>query len=288
MQTSATPGPAVVITGASTGIGAACALEMDRRGWRVFAGVRVAADGQRLLEQASPRLTPVRIDVSDQESVAGAAERVAAAVGAAGLAGLVNNAGIAVAGPLELLPLDLVRRQLEVNVIGQVAVTQAMIPLLRAGRGRIVNISSISGLVGAPYLGPYAASKHALEALSDALRVELRAWGIAVSVVEPGNVKTPIWQKAQDQARDLLRDLPAQAESLYGPDIAAMQQATARMAAGGMPVWRVVRAVVHALTARRPKTRYPVGLQTRLAACFWPLLGDRMRDWIMRRELGLR
>jgi len=288
MESSTALCAAVVITGASTGIGEACALEMDRRGWRVFAGVRAAADGQRLAEQASPRLTPLRIEVTDRDSIARAAESVAAAVGQAGLAGLVNNAGIAVPGPLEMLPIDLLRRQLEVNVIGQVAVTQAMIPLLRAGRGRIVNMSSISGLVAAPYLGPYAASKHALEALSDALRVELRAWGISVSVVEPGNVKTPIWQKARAQAQDLLRDMPPQADSLYGPDIAAMHQATARMEDTGMPVECVVRAVVHALTARRPKTRYPVGAQTRLAAFFWRFLGDRTRDWLMRRELGLR
>jgi len=288
MESSTALCAAVVITGASTGIGEACALEMDRRGWRVFAGVRAAADGQRLAEQASPRLTPLRIEVTDRDSIARAAESVAAAVGQAGLAGLVNNAGIAVPGPLEMLPIDLLRRQLEVNVIGQVAVTQAMIPLLRAGRGRIVNMSSISGLVAAPYLGPYAASKHALEALSDSLRVELRAWGISVSVVEPGNVKTPIWQKARAQAQDLLRDMPPQADSLYGPDIAAMHQATARMEDTGMPVECVVRAVVHALTARRPKTRYPVGAQTRLAAFFWRFLGDRTRDWLMRRELGLR
>jgi len=279
--------PTVLITGSSTGIGEACALELDRRNFRVFAGVRSDADGQRLQQKASPRLTPVRIDVTDPETIAAAAETIRAAVGDSGLSGLVNNAGIVVSGPLELVPIDRLRSQLEVNVIGQVAVTQAVLPLLRAGRGRIVNMSSISGLIAAPYLGPYAASKFALEAITDCLRVELRAWGIRVSVVEPGNVKTPIWGKARASAEELTKKMPPEAEALYGADIAAMHQATARMAETGMPVDRVVRAVVHALTARRPKTRYPVGTQTHLAAIFWRFLADWTRDWIMRRELGL-
>ncbi len=282
------PSPAVLITGASTGIGAACALELDRRGFRVFAGVRAEAAGQRLQQQASPRLIPVRVDVTDGPSIAAAAETIRAAVGESGLAGLVNNAGIAVAGPMEMVPLDLLRRQLEVNVVGQVAVIQAMLPLLRTARGRIVNMSSISGITAAPYLGPYSASKHALEAISDSLRVELRRWGISVSLVEPGSVNTPIWEKSRASAEELLERMPAEAESLYGEDFEAARQATARMAQTAMPVERVVRAVVHALTARRPKTRYPVGVDTRLVAAVWHLLGDRLHDWIMRRALGLK
>jgi NAD(P)-dependent dehydrogenase (short-subunit alcohol dehydrogenase family) len=148
-------------------------------------------------------------------------------------------------------------------------------------------MSSISGLAASPYLGPYAASKFALEAITDCLRVELRTWGIRVSVVEPGNVKTPIWGKARASAEELTRKMPPEVEALYGADIAAMRRATARLAETGMPVERVVRAVVHALTARRPKTRYPVGAQTRLAAVCWRFLADGTRDWIMRRELGL-
>lgn len=280
--------PAVLITGASTGIGEACALELDRRGFRVFAGVRSEAAGQRLQQQASPRLVPVHIDVTDGASIAAAAEQIHESLGPSGLAGLVNNAGIAVAGPMEMVPLDLLRRQLEVNVIGQVAVIQAMLPLLRAARGRIVNMSSVSGIAAAPFLGPYCASKHALEAISDSLRVELRRWGIRVSLVEPGSVNTPIWEKSRASAEELLHEMPAAAESLYGEDFAAARKATEEMAGRAMPVDRVVRAVVHALTARRPKTRYPVGADTRLVAAVWHLLGDRLHDWFMRRALGLK
>lgn len=280
--------PAVLITGASTGIGEACVLELDRRGFHVFAGVRDEAAGQRLQKKASPCLVPVHIDVTDGASIAAAAERIGEAVGPSGLAGLVNNAGVAVGGPMEMVPLDLLRRQLEVNVIGQVAVIQAVLPLVRTARGRIVNMSSVSGIVAAPFLGPYCASKHALEAISDSLRVELRRWGIRVSLVEPGSVNTPIWEKSRASAEELLHKMPPTAESLYGEDFDAARKATEEMARQAMPVDRVVRAVVHALTARRPKTRYPVGTDTRLVAAVWHLFSDRLHDWFMRRALGLK
>ncbi|MGD1157325.1 MAG: SDR family oxidoreductase, partial [Terriglobia bacterium] len=185
---------AVVITGASTGIGEACALHLDKLGFRVFAGIRKAADAEALRHRASARLVPIRLDVSDETEVEQAARNVTEALRGEGLAGLVNNAGIVVAGMLEFLPLDALRRQLEVNVVGQVAVTQAFLPHLRKARGRIVNIGSVSGLIAGPFSGAYAASKFALEALTDALRVELRPWKIHVSIVEPGNIQTPIWK----------------------------------------------------------------------------------------------
>lgn len=280
-QNADAPPPAVLITGSSTGIGAACALDLDGRGFRVFAGVRSEADGERLRRGASERLSPVRIDVTEPDVIRAAADEVSAAVGEAGLAGLVNNAGILVCGPLELVSLDLLRRQLEVNVIGVVAVTQAFLPLLRSGRGRIVNVGSISGRVVAPCLGPYAASKFALEALTDALRVELHKWGISVSIVEPDTVKTPIWDKTQTAAEEQ----PADAGGLYDEELLAMRKATYVMGKTGMPVERVVRAVRHALSARRPKTRYPVGFRTHLA--FWAArhLPDRLRDWFIVRAV---
>jgi len=284
-QNADAPAPAVLITGSSTGIGAACALDLDGRGFRVFAGVRSEADGERLRRQGSERLSPVRIDVTEPESIRAAAEQVSAAVGEAGLAGLVNNAGILVSAPLELVDLDRLRRQLEVNVIGVVAVTQAFLPLLRAGRGRIVNVGSISGRIVAPLLGPYAASKFALEALTDALRVELRKWGISVSIVEADTVKTPIWDKAMASAEEQPAEHPAEARGLYDEELLAMRKATYVMGKTGMPVERVVRAVRHALSARRPKTRYPVGLRTHLA--FWAArhLPDRLRDWFILRAV---
>jgi NAD(P)-dependent dehydrogenase (short-subunit alcohol dehydrogenase family) len=279
--------PAVVLTGSSTGIGAACALALDKHGFRVFAGVRSEADGQRVRAGASEKLTPLMIDVTDAESISAAAKTVGEATGESGLAGLVNNAGIVVSGPLEILPIEELRRQFEVNVIGQIAVTQAFLPLLRTARGRIVNIGSLNGSLAPPYLGPYAASKFALEALSDALRMELRNWGIAVSIIEPGAVETPIWEKALAAAEQMANDVSPEALELYDADLAAMRVATHRLADGAIPVAKVVRAVLHALTARCPKTRYYITLQTRLIFRPFKLVPDRIRDWFIRRGLGL-
>jgi len=279
---------AALITGASTGIGAACALDLDRRGFTVFAGVRREADGERLKHKASQRLQPVLIDVTDHGSVRSAAEAVGAAVDQAGLAGLVNNAGILVSGPLELVPIDQFRRQLEVNVIGQLAVTQALLPLLRAGRGRIVNMGSISGRIAPPYFGPYAASKFAMEALTDALRLELRKSGIRVSIVEPDNVATPIWDKLQAAADEVDGGLASRTGPLYDDDLLLMRKASYRMGRTGMAVEHVVRAVRHALCAKRPKTRYPVGFRTKLGIWALKHLPDRVRDWFVLRQLGMK
>lgn len=277
----------VVVTGASTGIGRACALRLDRMGWRVFAGVRRPADGEALRAKASARLLPVELDVTDEASIARAAGLVAESAGDAGLAGLVNNAGISVAGPLEFLPLEELRRQLEVNVTGQVAVTQAFLPLIRKGNGRIVFMGSISGRLATPFLGPYAASKFALEAIADALRVELRPWGIRVSIVEPGSIATPIWEKGQDAADELEQQLSPRGHELYDPAIAAVRQAARDAAARGVPPGRVAKAVAHALTARRAKTRYLVGNDARLQLAMASLLPDRARDSLVSRVMKL-
>ncbi|MBN2021409.1 MAG: SDR family NAD(P)-dependent oxidoreductase [Pirellulales bacterium] len=278
----------VLITGASSGIGAACALELDRQGWRVFAGVRSEDAGRQLVRQASARLAPVALDVTQQDSIDAAAQHVREAVGPAGLAGLVNNAGIGVTGPLEFLPLAELRRQFEVNTFGPLAVAQAVLPLLRAARGRIVNMSSVSGRFAAPYLGPYAASKFALEALSDSLRVELRNSGIRIALVEPGCVATPIWGKAKADADRLLEQVPPELLDHYADDFAAVRAATEHAAAKAMPVEHVVRAVTHALTAARPRTRYVVGGEARVATFLMHYLPDRAHDWLMRRSFGLK
>ncbi len=279
--------PTVLITGSSTGIGAACAFELDRRNYRVFAGVRREADGQKLREKASTRLTPLLIDVTDAGSIRTAAETVGQTVGEAGLDGLVNNAGIVVAGPLEVLPIEELRKQLEVNLIGQIAVTQAFLPMLRTARGRIVNMGSISGWVASPYLGAYAASKHALEAVTDSLRIELRNWGIRVAIIEPGPVVTPIWEKSLASSDELAERMPPEAERLYGEDTRALRKMTEQLGKNGMPVELVVRAVVHALSARRPKTRYPVNWYTRLSIAVLKRVPDRLRDRLVLWELRL-
>jgi NAD(P)-dependent dehydrogenase (short-subunit alcohol dehydrogenase family) len=282
-----TRSPAVLITGTSTGIGAACALDLDRRGYHVFAGVRKPADGEKLCMQASERLRPVILDVTDAATIRAAVDLVSEFVGETGLAGLVNNAGILVPGPLELVPTSRFREQLEVNVLGTHAVTQAFLPLVRAARGRIVIIGSISGKVAPPYLGAYAASKHALEALCDALRIELRKWGITVSIIEPDSVATPIWDKLVATVGQLEHHLSDATLQLYQQDLREIRKASYRLDKTAMPVDRVVAAVQHALSARRPKTRYPIGIRTRLAMWGSAMLPDRIRDWLMLRFMGI-
>lgn len=276
----------VVVTGASTGIGAACALRMDRLGWRVFAGVRKEADGERLRERASERLTPVRIDVVDAETIARAAETVAAAVGEEGVHGLVNNAGIAVSGPLEFLAIKDLRRQLDVNVIGLMAVTQAFLPQLRVARGRIVNMSSVSGLVAAPMVGAYAASKFALEALSDVLRVELRPWGMHVALVEPGPIATPIWEKSRQEGRAARDAMPAACREYYGAVMTKMGALVGEIERDALPADAVADKVEHALTAARPKTRYLVGKHVRLQMAIVSMMPTRLCDWVFAKKLN--
>ena len=213
---------AVVVTGSSTGIGRACALHLDRLGFKVFAGVRKEADGERLRGEASERLEPLILDVTDSEHISRAAERVSEATGG-GLAGLVNNAGIGVGGPLELLPLSDFRRQIEVNLIGQVAVTQAFIPALRRARGRLVFISSIGGLIATPYMSPYHASKFGIEAVGDVVRQELRQFGVQVSIVEPGSIATPIWEKGGATAKAVRGNLSPEGQELYGESDRALR-----------------------------------------------------------------
>lgn len=277
------PSGPIVVTGASTGIGAACALHLDRLGLRVFAGVRKETDARALQRQASYRLTPLTIDVTDEATIAGAVAVVAAGVSAMGLGGLVNNAGIAVAGPLEFIPPAELRRQYEVNVIGHVAVTQAFLPLLRQGApGRIVNVGSIAGRVTAPFFGPYSSSKFALEALTTALRLELRPWGIHVAIVEPGAIATPIWEKSIAAGDVLIEQMPARMHTLYGRAIAKLREDARASGRGGAPPSAVARAVAHALTAEHPRTRYPVGRDARVGELV-RLLPEGLRERLLSR-----
>jgi NAD(P)-dependent dehydrogenase (short-subunit alcohol dehydrogenase family) len=276
---------AVVLTGTSTGIGRACALHLDRLGFRVFAGVRTSRDAESIQRASAGRITPLLLDVTDGASVSAAANEVVRAIGDAGISGLVNNAGIVVSGPLEFLPLSEIRKQFDVNVMGQISVIQAFLPLLRRARGRIVNMGSIAGRMSLPFLGPYSASKFALEAITDSLRLELLPWGITVSIIEPGAVKTPIWGKSRDAAGKRARNFPAEALELYGPSIAAFSAETEKAAGAGVEPGVVVRAVEHALTAREPKTRYLVGRNVRLQAFLKNVLPDRMFDWFVSRRI---
>lgn len=277
----------IVITGASTGIGKATALHLDRLGFAVYAGVRKEADGTALASGASARLVPVILDVTDAATIAAAKARVEAAAAGRGIRGVVNNAGVAVGGPLEFVPLDDLRRQLEVNVVGQVAVTQAFLPMLRQAKGRIVYIGSIAGKMAAPFLGPYAASKHALEAVTDSLRRELRPWGIEVSIVEPGSIATPIWEKGQEQQSRIREDLTPEARELYAHALDAMSDAVDEIGRKAVPAQKVADAVEHALTAKRPKTRYIVGTDARIQAAMSAVAPDRLADRLITRQLKL-
>jgi NAD(P)-dependent dehydrogenase (short-subunit alcohol dehydrogenase family) len=280
--------PAALVTGASSGIGRATALRLEVEGWRVFAGVRDPSAGNDLLQAASGAgtLEPVRLDVTEQGSVAATAAAVSERMGGEGLRGLVNNAGIGVGGPLEYVALDNLRGVLEVNVIGQVAVTQAMLPLLRRGHGRIVFTSSDNGRWAPPFLGPYAASKFALEAIGDALRVELRQSKIPVSIVEPGSVKTSIWDKGLDGIERGELNLPEESERHYGDITSVLRNALEEGKRNAVPAERVADAIHHALSARRPKTRYRVGRDARAMIILRAVLPDRAFDSAVSRMIG--
>jgi NAD(P)-dependent dehydrogenase (short-subunit alcohol dehydrogenase family) len=283
MATNSQQRGAVVVTGASSGIGEACARRLAGLGFQVFAGVRKPQDGERLAREIAG-VTPVRIDVVDGDSIAAAAQSVREQTGGR-LAGLVNNAGIAVPAPIEHQPIDDFRRQLEVNLVGQVAVTQALLSQLRAARGRIVNVSSIGGKVAVPLLGAYAASKFALEGFSDTLRRELRPWGIEVSVIEPGTIATPIWDKGIASGDELTATLPPEAQRDYGPLIATVRTASEQGARSGLPPDAVAKDVAHALTARRPKTRYLVGREAKSRALLARVFPDRFIDSAIARAM---
>lgn len=276
----------MVVTGASTGIGEATATHLASLGFSVFAGVRKESDAERLRATGSERIDPVRLDVTDSGSIETAAAKIKESTSDGELAGLVNNAGIAVSGPIEFIPVDELRRQLEVNVVGQIAVTKAFLPMLRKGRGRVVNIGSIGGRVALPLLGPYAASKFAMEALTDSLRREVRQLGLGVSIIEPGAIATPIWEKSSAAAASLMDDWPPEAQALYGNLIGAVQAEARRIPERGLPPQAVAEVIEHALTARRPKTRYLVGRDAKARAVIARLLPDRIFDRLIARALS--
>jgi NAD(P)-dependent dehydrogenase (short-subunit alcohol dehydrogenase family) len=248
---------------------------MTRAGWHVFGGVRTAADADALRERG---IEPVVLDITDLAQIAAAVQAVGPE-----LDGLVDNAGIAIAAPLELVPLDELRHQLEVNVVGQVAVLQAVLPALRRARGRVVLMGSIGGRSALPFLGPYAASKHALEAFADVLRIELAPWGIAVAIVEPASIATAIWQKGARRADELQAQVSQEAAGLYAARVARFRQVALKRGPG-IDAVVVAKAVEHALTSSRPKARYLVGRDAHLRAWI-ERLPTRLRDRVLARAL---
>jgi NAD(P)-dependent dehydrogenase (short-subunit alcohol dehydrogenase family) len=262
-----------LVTGASTGIGRACAIHLAGLGFHVLAGVRDTAD-------APDELEPLRLDVTSESDVAAAAERVGAELGV-----LVNNAGIAINGPVEVVPLDQWRRIVEVNLLGQVAVTRALLPAILRARGRVVNMSSIGGRVANPLFGPYSATKFALEAVSDALRREVAAHGVRVVSIEPGGIATPIWDKGLEEGRRITADMSEDAARRYATLISAVTAAAERLAREGLPPEAVAEVVGRAVTARRPRARYVVGRDAKIQAVAARLLSDSLMDRLIGRAL---
>jgi NAD(P)-dependent dehydrogenase (short-subunit alcohol dehydrogenase family) len=278
----------VLITGASTGIGKACALHLCSVGFQVFAGVRQQKDEHDLANQSSNGLIPIQLDVTEIGSINKAIELLHGELGDKGLDAIINNAGIAVTGPIEFIPLEDLRRQFEVNVIGQVAVTQACLSLIRKASGRIVNISSFSGQIALPFLGPYASSKFALEAISDALRVELRPWGIHVILIEPGRIATPIWEKSLAKADENMQSLPPQGKELYGSILEYARQSMMKPSRRMLKVEAVAEVVEQALTVKKPKPRYAIGRKTNQRIFLFKILPTGLRDKMMASRMGMK
>jgi NAD(P)-dependent dehydrogenase (short-subunit alcohol dehydrogenase family) len=255
---------AVVVTGASSGIGKATALALDAKGFKVFAGVRNPADGQALEKEAETALRSLLLDVTDESSIARAVKTVAAETDGQ-LYGLINNAGVGLGGPLELVPMAKTRQLMEVNVIGLLAATQAFVPLLRKARGRIVNIGSLAGLIAMPGASTYAASKFAVQAITDSLRLELKPFGIRVAIVDPGAIESALWQKGRTQKQAILNAAAPELLELYAPLIEVGKR-LGEHPRDILPAASVVKDIEHALTSDRPKPRYLVGPGARKAA----------------------
>jgi NAD(P)-dependent dehydrogenase (short-subunit alcohol dehydrogenase family) len=278
----------VLVTGASTGIGRATALHLDERGYEVFAGIRKQRDASSLKKEGSERLTPITLDVTKPASIRGAKTKVQRAVGKAGLAGLVNNAGIGGGGPVEHIPIEHFREVLDVNLTGQVAVTQALLPLLRRGDGTVVFITSIGGRVATPFMSPYHASKFGLEGVADSLRREIKPWkNMNVVVVEPGSIATEIWDKGAETMDELQGRIGREGKRLYGKQIEAFGQALRDTGGRGIDPGRVAKVVEKAIRKRRPKTRYLVGADARVMRRASSIVSDRTFDRMARRSMKL-
>ena len=278
---------AVLITGTSTGIGHASAIHLDALGFQVFATVRKDEDADRLCENASGRLMPLRMDVTDPDSITKARGQVERAVGERGLWGLVNNAGVGLGGPLEFFPLDDLRWLFEVNLFGLLRVTQSFLPLVRKARGRIVNISSTASLGIAPFHGPYTMTKTSVNALSTALRLELRPHGVQVCLMICGSVDTPIWTKGRKSGKRIHDKVPPETMELYGDQWRRLGEYFTAMGKSGIPAETAAKKIALALTSKRPRNTYFIGADAHQFNILDKLLYGKVRDWLMMRALRL-
>jgi NAD(P)-dependent dehydrogenase (short-subunit alcohol dehydrogenase family) len=274
--------PSVLVTGAARGIGRAIVDHLASSGWDVIAGVRSEQDAAAVTNSHPQRVSAVILDITDAGHIAKLAKSLPDRLDA-----VVNNAGVAVAGPIETVTPDDWREQLEVNVIGQVAVTQAVLPQLRKSRGRIVFISSLNGRISMPLFGPYCASKFALEAAADALRLELRTWGIPVVVIEPAQTDTDMWRTADDEVLKTEEAMAPEHRALYAQHLKGMKKLVPRSQRMAVPTDKVVAVVEEALTARRPRARYVVGLGPKLQVALVTNMPTPLRDRLMSMMVGL-
>ncbi|MBP2453739.1 SDR family NAD(P)-dependent oxidoreductase [Mycolicibacterium lutetiense] len=274
--------PSVLVTGAARGIGKAMVEHLAASGWDVIAGVRSESDGAAVTGLNPQRISSVILDVTNADHLAALPAALPQRLDA-----VVNNAGIVVAGPIETLSPEDWRKQLDVNVIGQFAVTRAVLPKLRASRGRAIFISSVNGQLSSPLLGAYAASKFALEAAADALRIEVRPWGVRVAVVEPAQTDTDMWRTADDMVVELETSMSAEYRALYDKHIAGMKKFIPMSKKMAVPTSNVVAVVEEALTARRPRARYLVGLGSKLQVSIMRSIPAALRDRVIARVAGV-
>jgi NAD(P)-dependent dehydrogenase (short-subunit alcohol dehydrogenase family) len=268
----------ILVSGSSTGLGRAIAVHMARKGHSVWAGVRSEKSFEEIRKLNVQGLRPVFLDVCDEKSIVECLSTVRKKAGI--LHGLVNNAGIAVGGPVEGVKMEDWRRQFDTNVFGQVRVIQEALPSLRESKGRIVNMSSISGKIAVPFMGPYAGSKYALEAISDSLRREVRRFGVKVAIVEPGAIATPIWEKSKNESLKADK-FSAEILETYGSTLTKFLKQLETTERNASPVSVVTSAVEHALTSRNPRTRYPVGKGISFVAALSRALPDRLLDRVI-------
>ena len=277
----------VLITGAGSGIGRATALYLANNGFRVFAGVRKEADGEKLRSECYENLEPLLLDVTSETSRQQVLVTLTTLINDKGLYGLINNAGVSYCSPLEYVDEAHIDKQFRTNVYGPLLTTQALLPLIRIARGRVINISSGSGQLAIPLVGVYSGTKFALEGISDALRVELRQWGIHVSVVAPGFIETPIQDKNQKDMEELLQRLPCEGKERYSKAIHHYIKQNKKMARSATTPETVAKVIYTALTSKKPKTRYAAGRDAAMLSLIRRILSDRMKDKLVAAITGL-
>ncbi|WP_413294059.1 SDR family oxidoreductase [Bdellovibrio sp. HCB185ZH] len=275
----------VLITGASTGIGFDLTRTLCEKGYKVWAGVRKPESLDRLIQDFSEKLTVLKLDVTNSQDIEQAYKTVLAEMNPRQELILVNNAGIAYGGPIEGLPLEEWRKVFDVNLFGMVEMTRTFLPLIRQTKGRVINMGSISGRVAAPFLGPYTTSKFAVRAFTDSLRRETSSFGVHVSLIEAGPIRTEIWSKSIDASDEIAKKLSPEIRETYGPMLAALREGVLATSKDAVPAQNVTMAILHAIQSRLPRVNYMVGKNIKLQAGLMRFMSTRMMDRVIRKSL---